>query len=226
MADFIQKINPKGGIAQDSGTGSPEGVVTGYVGRWYLDTSTEDTYRKDSGDNTNTGWKLKGSGGGFTPLSSPGTIIISLASSVTGALKFDGVSSYSKNTYSTLYTIINNLIGTAVDVDANNFYLPDPAGRVLGIAGQGTSLTLRAVFSAVGAERHALGVNEMPSHGHSGTVFLPRGDVTYNNGSGNTLWGPSNTRPFSVSVGNTGGNQSHNNMQPTFFAGQNLFVYF
>lgn len=64
MQDFLQKINPQGGINQFTGTGSPEGVVTGYVGQWYLDTAANSTYRKDSGDNTNTGWALKAGGGG------------------------------------------------------------------------------------------------------------------------------------------------------------------
>jgi hypothetical protein len=64
MHDFIQKINPKGGINQIEDAGSPEGVVTAYVGQWYLDTNTMETYRKDSGDNTKTGWGLKGAGAG------------------------------------------------------------------------------------------------------------------------------------------------------------------
>lgn len=65
MQDFIQKINPKGGIAQLSGTGSPEGVEDGYVGNKYLDTSTNNLYEKLSGDATNTGWTLiNGAGGG------------------------------------------------------------------------------------------------------------------------------------------------------------------
>ena len=68
MQEFIKKINPKAGITQFTGTGSPEGVVIGYVGQWYLDADTDATYRKDSGDNTNSGWALKGSGG-FTPIS-------------------------------------------------------------------------------------------------------------------------------------------------------------
>jgi len=58
MQDFIQKLNPQGGIAQFNGTGSPEGVVTGYVGNNYLDTSTADLYQKASGDNTNSGWTV------------------------------------------------------------------------------------------------------------------------------------------------------------------------
>lgn len=155
-----------------------------------------------------------------------GTIAMSIASSLSGALKFDGVSSYSKSTYSGLYTILNNIIGTAFDVDANNFYLPDPSGRVLGIAGSGTGLSNRTLFQALGAELHHLSVNEMPNHGHSGSVSLPQGDQQYSNGGGNTLWGSSNNTSFGLSISSTGGNQPHNNMQPTFFAGKYLYIYF
>ena len=43
-----------------TGTGSPEGVVTASVGRWYVDTSTSGTgiYLKESGDG-NTGWQAR-----------------------------------------------------------------------------------------------------------------------------------------------------------------------
>lgn len=226
MADFVQKINPQGGVKHLTGTGSPEGVVTGYVGNHYLDNANADVYYKASGDNSNTGWTLINGAGGLTPLFDTGTILISLATSMIGALKFDGVSSYSKSIYSALYTLISNEVGTAFDVDANNFYLPDPSGRALAIAGQGSGLTGRTLFQIFGAERHILSVNEMPSHGHSGSVALPRGDQSYNNGGGNTLWGGSNNRSFSLSIGNAGGGQSHNNMQPTFFAGKHLYIYF
>ena len=59
MQDFIQKINPQGGIKQLSNTVSPEGVATGYEGQIYLDTSTGILYVKKSGDNTNTGWEAQ-----------------------------------------------------------------------------------------------------------------------------------------------------------------------
>jgi len=64
MQDFVQKINPQGGINQVTGTGSPEGVVTGYIGYKYRDTSNGDLYEKASGDNTNTGWTLINAAGG------------------------------------------------------------------------------------------------------------------------------------------------------------------
>ena len=43
-----------------SGAGSPEGVVTARLNRWYVDTaaSPADVYFKATDDNTNTGWVI------------------------------------------------------------------------------------------------------------------------------------------------------------------------
>jgi hypothetical protein len=68
MQDFIQKVNFKGGVGQITGTGSPEGVITGYVGQTYRDTANNNLYEKATGDNTNTGWALKTGAGGSTPI--------------------------------------------------------------------------------------------------------------------------------------------------------------
>lgn len=156
-----------------------------------------------------------------------GTIVMSIASSLSGALKFDGVSSYSKSTYSSLYTILNNIIGSAFDVDANNFYLPDPAGRVLGVAGAGTGLTARTLFDIVGAENHILLINEIPSHTHP---FALNSNGASGGGIRAGVSVPFITNdPPNLNAGPTyatGGGGSHNNMQPTFFAGNNLFIYF
>jgi hypothetical protein len=64
---FFRKINPKKGIFQKTGIGSPEGLVIGYIGEKYFDTSSSNLYEKASGENTNTGWTLinaVGGGGG------------------------------------------------------------------------------------------------------------------------------------------------------------------
>lgn len=39
-----------------SGVGSPEGVVPGWPGERYLDTDSEASYAKKTGDGTTTGW--------------------------------------------------------------------------------------------------------------------------------------------------------------------------
>src|SRR6056300_913327 len=104
---FPQQIDPQAGIKHKSGTSSPEGSVTGYVGSHYFDTSNGDLYYKASGDNTNTGWTwINSIGGGGGGTFSTGTLVMSIANSISGALKFDNVSSYSKATYSSLYSLI------------------------------------------------------------------------------------------------------------------------
>lgn len=52
-----QVTNAVNNIPPLKGSGSPEGVVTASVGRWYVDTDSTGTgiYLKESGDG-NTGW--------------------------------------------------------------------------------------------------------------------------------------------------------------------------
>lgn len=47
-----------GGLAFSTGTGSPEGVVTGSPGDTYWDTSTDFEYTKVTGTATTTGWMV------------------------------------------------------------------------------------------------------------------------------------------------------------------------
>jgi hypothetical protein len=146
-----------------------------------------------------------------------GSIVMSIASSVSGALKFDGVSSYSKTTYSSLYTILSNIVGTDFDVDANNFYLPDPAGRVLGIAGSS-----RTLFDLVGSDTHLLDILEMPEHKHDLNVWSNSGNsfnVLINGSDGSAA-------VEDIAMYPAGGNQPHNIVQKTAYIAQNLFIYF
>lgn len=46
------------------GSGSPEGVYTGWPPNIYLDSDTGELYFKASGEGTNTGWVLVNGGGG------------------------------------------------------------------------------------------------------------------------------------------------------------------
>ena len=150
-----------------------------------------------------------------------GQLVFHVADSVQGCLKFDGVSLYSKNTYAQLYALINNLVGADYD-NGDNFYLPNPHGRVIGIAGAGAGLTARNFFEIVGAEQHALSVDEIPSHNH--TFYVGGGDhaVDWYDGKGTTSgWHGGN---WATTTFDTGGGQAHNNMQPTLFAAQNLFI--
>ncbi len=47
-----------GGLSFSTGTGSPEGVVTGSPGDTYWDTSTDFEYTKVTGTATTTGWMV------------------------------------------------------------------------------------------------------------------------------------------------------------------------
>ena len=165
---------------------------------------------------------------------------MSIASSMSGALKFDGISSYSKSIYSNLYTVLNNIVGTAFDVDANNFYLPDPEGRVLGIAGGG-----RTLFDLVGSDTHSLISLEIAAHTHNLKLRRDEGSQNFagyvpdegfaaafgrntsnSDQSANTLLTDRGANSVSHTTESAGSGQAHNIVQKTVFIGQNLFIYF
>lgn len=172
-----------------------------------------------------------------------------------GWLKCDG-SLLSKADYGLLYNVVGGTFGET----ATHFRLPDPLGRVIGVVGAGSGLTVRAKGDSVGEETHTLIIDEMPAHKH-GSV-----DVSGNtNGDGNTStngshnhtgttdsagWGATShdvlgglgtgtadnagthSHTFTTNsngahfhtMGSTGGDAAHNNMQPTLFYG-NMFIY-
>lgn len=169
-----------------------------------------------------------------------GSLIMSIASSLSGALKFDGVSSYSKTDYSSLYTILSNIVGTAFDVDADNFYLPDPAGRVLGVAGSG-----RTLFDLAGSDTHSLLVAEIPTHTHNLKLRRDEGSQVYtgfvpdenfansfgrntsnNNQDAGTLLTDRGPNAISHTTESVGSGQAHNIVQKTVYIAENLFIYY
>jgi microcystin-dependent protein len=104
-----------------------------------------------------------------------------------------------------------------------NFALPNLKGRT--VAHEGAGLTLG---QQIGEETHTLTINEIPGHTHQLNAVAPAvssGNV--NNPSGNYL---SNSAPAEIyrsstgapgiispapgTIGNIGGNQPHQNMQP------------
>ena len=357
---FYQKIDPLAGITQNEGSGTPEGVVTGYIGQRFLNTDNNDLYIKSSGENTNTGWQLinklgwsgevntfadlpavasnsgraylvKTSTGSistsdkkyagvylsngtdwiilgykqenvvnellnnFNPATSisainstdsikvgfqktqkyfndfltnfnganqlvkldsngklvaidgssltnvtasqpTGSYVITIATSVTGALACDG-SSYSKTTYSNLYSLITTELGAnALEDPANssNFILgADFVGRALGLIGGG-----RTLFEKAGSDTHVLIENEIPSHKHItgtkrifdstdgqyGVAFQNQGPVQFPllrfdiDGA--------NTANYDLDyTSNTGGGQAHSSVQKTAHIGR-LFIYY
>jgi microcystin-dependent protein len=151
------------------------------------------------------------------------------------------------------YGLLYNVIGGTFGETSTQFRLPDPRGRVIGAVGSGSGLTTRSKGDEVGEETHQLTIPEMPSHNHTGTTSSNATGITTNAAGGanpglayrsgnntattldptsteldlvNTtalvITDPTHAHTFTTS--NTGGDQPHNNMQPTLFYG-NMFIY-
>lgn len=104
----------------------------------------------------------------------------------------------------------------AADFAANKtLTIPLMLGRALGFAGTGAGLTARTLGQTLGEETHVLITAEMPSHTHT---LTPSSDmvqaVTAGGGiyTAGTLGGAVNQ-----TIGSTGGDGAHNNMQPITF---------
>ena len=122
-----------------------------------------------------------------------------------GALACDGTS-YLRSDYPDLFAVIGTTWGAA---DGTHFNVPDLRGRALVGAGTGSGLSPRALGDALGEENHQLTVGELASHVHStgnslilGTSAPPPLDAL----------GPN---PLPAVTGSTGGDQAHNNIQPS-----------
>lgn len=75
--------------------------------------------------------------------------------------------SVSRDTYHELFRVIGTTFGST---DLNSFNLPDARGRVIGLSGHGTGLTLRRMGDRVGEEVHTLSAQELTTHRHIGTI--------------------------------------------------------
>ena len=120
-----------------------------------------------------------------------------------------------------------SILGTTYGGDGRTtFGLPDLRGRVPVHAGSGPGLPSVRLGQKGGEATVTLNANQMPAHAHSATIEavspLPRGVVAgpdpanaYNAQGGVYAMGKNATMAAdSVSVGQTGGNQPHDNMQP------------
>ena len=82
------------------------------------------------------------------------------------------------------------------------------AGRVVVGVGDGYS-----AGETGGEKMHTLTVDEMPSHTHQSDTMYPISD-TEATGGHSTTWSNKHGSNNMLAVGNTGGGQAHNNMQP------------
>ena len=130
-------------------------------------------------------------------------------------------------------TALFSLLGTIYGGDGRTtFQLPDLRGRVPMGPRTGAGLTPRTLGQRGGVEDVTLNTNQIPSHNHSASSQANAvAGVGNSNDAANNFWskdagvssatyntGPSdatmNTGAVSTTIGNTGGNQSHTNVQP------------
>ena len=113
-----------------------------------------------------------------------------------------------------------SLLGTNYGGDGRTtFALPDLRGRVPLHEGTGFQLGLKG-----GAEIHSLNVSEIPAHAHSVALEVSTGDADSGSPAGRrfahaevetyTEAGANDPALDSSMIGNTGGGQAHENMQP------------
>ena len=152
----------------------------------------------------------------------PSGALLDFAGSVApvGFLLCDGAA-VSRTTYSDLFAAVGTVYGPGNGT--TTFNIPNFNGRTS--VGTGTytdtvsgSIT-RSIGQVIGAEKHVLTTAQMPSHthiqdAHSHTITTPVGGGGA--GSGGTVAFPTGQTGFTVATNQyTGGDLSHNNMQPS-----------
>lgn len=115
-----------------------------------------------------------------------------------------------------------SIIGTVYGGDGRTtFALPDLRSRVPMHAGQGQGLSPRRIGEKLGVETVTLSTAQMPSHGHELNVLnaaadndRPSGDLL----ARSSIYSATTTPTVTLNpttIAETGGGQSHENMQPT-----------
>jgi microcystin-dependent protein len=138
-----------------------------------------------------------------------------------------------------LFEVIGTSFGSTTSA---NFRVPDFRGRVFGSlnisSNRNNALSVRNRGDVVGEETHTLTIDEMPSHNHNindpghthsyvnnvneqGVNTLTTQDSAADDADLSQTTGNSTT---GITINNRGGDQPHNNMQPTLFAG-NIFIF-
>jgi microcystin-dependent protein len=131
------------------------------------------------------------------------------------------------------YDTLFNLIGTTYGGDGQStFQLPDLQGRVPIHQGQGAGLSNYVIGQKSGTETVTLGIQQIPQHNHMlmantspGTASIPSGTVIFATenstaqGGGNAFTylspvGATQVQMSNASIGQTGSNQPHENIQP------------
>ncbi|MCW3786698.1 phage tail protein [Plebeiibacterium sediminum] len=125
-------------------------------------------------------------------------------------------------------TALFSILGTTYGGDGRTtFALPDLRGRVPMHAGSGTNLTSRSLGQKTGSETNTLNITQIPSHTHSVTVTNPVYDDEANSDdptgrypavSGENMYSDetnTNGATPEITIGNAGGSQPVNNMQPS-----------
>ena len=129
------------------------------------------------------------------------------------------------------------ILGTTYGGDGRTtFGLPDLRGRIPMGAGNGPGLSQRRIGQKMGEENHILNSTEIPSHSHTSKLSVSKENGTQGAATADSTIGTTGVnagRVFTESLGyntstpdtalnsasivgaNTGGGQSHNNMQPT-----------
>jgi hypothetical protein len=104
----------------------------------------------------------------------------------------------------------------AADFAANKTIgLPKTVGRVLGVYGSGSGLTARDLGETTGTETHQLTVAEMPAHAHPGSTVS---GAVVGTGGNQIGYDANNTNlSTTLSIASQGGDDPHNNMQPSSF---------
>lgn len=127
------------------------------------------------------------------------------------------------------------ILGTQYGGDGQTtFALPDLRGRVPVGTGSAPGLTPRQNGQKFGQEEETLLVSQIPSHSHTPVGFSGRGGDTETTPAGNT-WGDSTSPIYDTgtpnapmspnSISQTGGNQSHNNIQPSLGVNYIICLY-